>query len=90
MKGKEWKRKRKQVLDRDEYQCKQVENEVRCSSITDLTVDHILPRSQGGTNDLSNLQTLCLEHHRIKSRWEQEYYKQVGDTDNGCLAFDGT
>lgn len=32
---------------------------VACCSTEDLTVDHILPVSAGGTSDLSNLQVLC-------------------------------
>lgn len=32
-----------------------------------LTVDHIIPKSQGGTNDLSNKQLLCVKCHRKKT-----------------------
>ena len=32
---------------------------VQCGRTSDLTVDHIRPRSRGGTNDRSNLQVLC-------------------------------
>jgi hypothetical protein len=32
---------------------------VNCASDVDLQIDHILPHSRGGTNDLSNLQMLC-------------------------------
>jgi 5-methylcytosine-specific restriction protein A len=33
-----------------------------------LAVDHILPRSQGGTDALSNLRVLCLRHNQQRSR----------------------
>jgi 5-methylcytosine-specific restriction endonuclease McrA len=32
---------------------------VRCGSIVDLTADHIVPRSRGGTDHLTNIQVLC-------------------------------
>jgi len=41
------------IFARDEYKC------VRCGSPEELQVDHIHPVSKGGTNDPSNLQTLC-------------------------------
>ncbi|MCL8207737.1 MAG: HNH endonuclease [Actinomycetia bacterium] len=31
----------------------------QCGKTNSLTVDHIIPLSQGGTNALSNLQILC-------------------------------
>lgn len=44
---------RKQVFERDHYRCLERE------SWRDLTIDHVIPRSRGGTDDLGNLQTLC-------------------------------
>lgn len=41
------------VMERDEYRCK------HCGTCKDLTIDHILPRSKGGGNEIENLQTLC-------------------------------
>lgn len=38
-----------------------------CGSINPhLSVDHITPKSKGGTHDASNLQLLCLHDHRRK------------------------
>lgn len=55
---------RKYVFERDKNQCQscgkqQVE--------TSLTIDHIIPLSRGGSNDISNLQTLCFSCNRKKS-----------------------
>ena len=36
-----------------------------CMNMTDLVVHHIKRRSQGGTNDLSNLKVLCKGHHKM-------------------------
>ncbi len=41
------------VFRRDGYHCR------FCGSHHDLTIDHIYPVSRGGTNELTNLQTLC-------------------------------
>ncbi len=44
---------RHNVFKRDGYSC------VYCSSKEDLTLDHVLPRSQGGTSTWRNLVTAC-------------------------------
>ena len=41
------------VFERDEYTC------VFCSSVEDLTLDHIIPWSRGGEDTVTNLRTLC-------------------------------
>ncbi|WP_036536150.1 HNH endonuclease [Neosynechococcus sphagnicola] len=47
---------RKYVWERDCYQCKSC----GCSAKeAELTIDHIIPLAKGGTNDISNFQTLC-------------------------------
>lgn len=46
-------RERIEVHRRDGYRC------VRCGSTEDLHVDHVIPVSKGGTNNLDNLQLLC-------------------------------
>lgn len=42
------------VYARDGYRCRQ------CDTGEGLSIDHIFPVSRGGSNDASNLQTLCL------------------------------
>ncbi len=44
---------RVEVFARDAHKC------VRCGISSDLTIDHIFPRSIGGTNAITNLRTLC-------------------------------
>jgi 5-methylcytosine-specific restriction protein A len=53
---------RKLVFERDKYTCQHPD----CGSKLDLTIDHIVPISKGGTNDVSNLQTLCFKHNNSK------------------------
>ncbi len=43
----------------------------QCGSIVDLEADHIVPLHRGGTNDASNLQSLCRQCHAIKTATEQ-------------------
>lgn len=48
------------IHDRDAWMC------WWCGGITNLSIDHIIPRSQGGTNDDWNLQTLCVSCNQDK------------------------
>lgn len=57
----EWRRTRAAVLDRDRFTCQRCER--RSGNGKLLTVHHIMPRSEGGSNDLFNLVTLCNECH---------------------------
>lgn len=71
-KSREAKRRRKQrqkisrpkVLEKFKYRC------VRCGYnefFTALDIDHIIPVSHGGINEISNLQVLCSNCHRYKT-----------------------
>jgi len=52
-----------EVLERDEYECKNIRSGLVCHSKKDLQVHHILPLSKGGRTEKSNLITLCHECH---------------------------
>lgn len=47
------KKNRNLILTRDANKCSQ------CSSVKNLTIDHIVPIKHGGGDDIENLQTLC-------------------------------
>lgn len=67
--GRPWRRSREIALVRDLYTCQ------HCHKVFDrrqLEVDHIINKAQGGSDDLSNLQTLCKPCHKIKTQTESQ------------------
>jgi hypothetical protein len=53
-----WPQLRQTVLTRDGNRCG------NCGSTSNLMVHHIVPLSRGGTNQVSNLRTLCEDCHK--------------------------
>lgn len=53
-----WVVTKRRVLERDGYAC------VQCGATAPLEVDHIVPLAGGGSNEMSNLRTLCRACHR--------------------------
>lgn len=47
---------------------------VRCGATEALTLDHIVPRVYGGTNEASNFQILCLPCNHLKSKEEIRHW----------------
>lgn len=62
-----WRRLRAWVLS-EEPTCRRCAAEGTSTPATD--VDHIVPKSSGGTDDVSNLQPLCHSCHSVKTRRE--------------------
>lgn len=50
---------RKKVYRRDGYRC------ALCDSTKSLQVHHVIPRSEGGSNQLQNLICLCWKCHAV-------------------------
>lgn len=66
--GTAWDKLRKQILMRDKYLCQECLRKGRPIQATN--VDHIRPKSAGGTDDPKNLQSLCELCHREKTARE--------------------
>ncbi|MCP4074432.1 MAG: HNH endonuclease [Hyphomicrobiales bacterium] len=66
--GKEWDRIRKQVLIRDGELCQPCWKAGRVTRATQ--VDHVIPKTEGGTDELSNLQSICKACHGVKTQRE--------------------
>lgn len=64
---------RKYVFQRDSYKCKSCgKNQQQ----TTLTIDHIIPLFKGGSNDISNLQTLCKDCNQQKKHHLDPRFKR--------------
>ena len=57
--GPTWRRRAKQII-RLNPAC------IDCGSTDDLTVDHIIPKARGGTDEPENLATRCRTHNSSK------------------------
>ena len=61
--GHAWDKLRKTILKRDQYLCQQCLRDGRVTPLMvrsyDHAVDHITPKAHGGTDDPSNLESLC-------------------------------
>ncbi len=69
--GSSWDKLRLLVLQRDNglCQCQTCKNNQRIKQATE--VDHIIPKANGGTDEVSNLQAINKECHKIKTAREQ-------------------
>lgn len=59
-----WDSTRQRVYERDSGQC------TRCRGIVTMAtchIDHIIPLSRGGTNELQNLRVLCRRCHVLRA-----------------------
>ena len=66
--GTDWDKQRKRILRRDKGLCQVDLAAGRYRPAKE--VDHIIPKSQGGTDDDSNLQSICHECHQAKTARE--------------------
>ncbi|MCX0337428.1 HNH endonuclease [Acinetobacter radioresistens] len=63
--GRPWRRLKQKIHLRDEWTC------CSCGRVThELELDHIVNVAQGGTDDETNLQSLCVECHKKKTSKE--------------------
>jgi 5-methylcytosine-specific restriction protein A len=69
--GRPWQRKRNNVLRRDSYECQSCLREFGRHVWAD-EVDHIIALSEGGTDDESNLEGICIPHHKKKTAEESK------------------
>lgn len=73
--GRPWQRKRERIFERDGYVCQihLERGEVKVVTLTGPLAgvcDHRVPLAEGGTDDDSNLQTICRDCDREKTQVE--------------------
>jgi 5-methylcytosine-specific restriction enzyme A len=66
--GTAWNKIRNAVMQRDQHLCQPCLMMGRPTPARE--VDHIIPKSQGGTDDMDNLQCICTECHKDKTQQE--------------------
>ncbi len=86
---------KKKILERDGYRCVVCGRGLKDG--VELVVDHIKPKDKGGTNNMDNGQTLCMEHNLIKKNYSQTeagkryfiklYEKAVSTNDTRMIEF---
>lgn len=69
--GKGWKKTRRRVIQRDRGWCQHCLKAGRYTKGNQC--DHIKPRAEGGGDEMSNLQLLCIPCHNIKSLRDRGY-----------------
>ena len=62
---------RSRIYKRDNHEC------VYCGSKKDLTLDHVIPKSKGGSNEWTNLVTSCFKCNLKKGNKTPEEAKMV-------------
>lgn len=67
--GWKWQQLRERILQRDQYRCQACMRNGWLTAAT--TVDHIVEKADGGSDDPSNLQSLCKPCHDEKSKAER-------------------
>ena len=60
---------KEEIMKRDNYRCVVCGKTVKDG--VELHVDHIIPRSRGGTATIENGETLCAKHNYIKKNFKQ-------------------
>ena len=72
--GSRWDKLRIRILERDLYLCQPCKRDGRLTPLGvrlyDHAVDHVVPKSQGGTDDPDNLEAICSACHDVKSARE--------------------
>lgn len=70
-----WEKIRSEILLRDHFRCQE------CGYYKHLEVHHIIPRSEGGSDDPANLTTLCRKCHGKKHGFKNGRILEIEEED---------
>ncbi|MPY92953.1 MAG: HNH endonuclease [Acidimicrobiia bacterium] len=74
--GWEWRRTRERILERDGHRCTILDEDGNRCTEPAHAVDHRVGKAEGGTDDPSNLRSICRWHHvRVTARQSVEARK---------------
>ena len=79
--GHAWRKLRQQILDRDSHLCQHCIRSGRYIAATE--VDHIQNKARGGTDEITNLRSLCTPCHKDKTARDNGYTPRQGCTPSG-------
>ena len=88
--GSAWTKLREVIIKRDYGLCQQCKREGRLNPYRKgqgFAVDHVVPKSLGGTDEPGNLMLLCQSHHSSKT--EREAADAQGRTVRPTIGLDG-
>ena len=70
-----WYKIRARVLKRDNHLCQCDDCKINGIYLPANEVDHIIPKSRGGTDDYTNLMAINTECHKKKTHKESKHYQ---------------
>lgn len=81
--GSKWIRKERRlaIYLRDRFECGYCGRDLRDATSREVTLDHLIPRSEGGTNQTHNLTTACLRCNSQRGAQTWTEYAPAGSID---------
>ena len=79
----DWDSRRRQVYKRDGYRCQNCGTKDGPKESKELHAHHIVPKAKGGTDNFSNLQTLCKPCHDAIHHKQKMAPTADGNPDDG-------
>jgi hypothetical protein len=88
--GKDWEQRKKELHGRCKGRCEWLDPETgtRCMSMAD-DAHHVIKRSQGRDDRLSNLMAVCRDHHNFLDNRKLHWGKRGKQKDDGGEAVEG-